>query len=100
MSAAKRAGLEGKIPHDLRRSAARAMDRAGIPRSVAMQIMGLRTENVWLRYRVVIQSDLDSGAQMLSAVARDQAGRSANDRDLQHPNKSRDMDKTRTIRRA
>jgi len=31
--------------------------------SVAMQLMGLRTENVALRHRVVIQSDLDSGAQ-------------------------------------
>jgi integrase len=99
MSACVRAKLEGKIPHDLRRSAARSMDRAGVPRSVAMQIMGLRTENVFLRYRVVIQSDLDSGASKLAELhANRPEGRQSTV--LQGPKKSRDMDKTRTIRRA
>ena len=75
------------------------MDRAGVPRSVAMQIMGLRTENVFLRYRVVIQSDLDSGAQMLAQLhASKPEGRQTPV--LRHPKKARDMDKTRTIRRA
>jgi integrase len=67
-AAAVRAGLEGHIPHDLRRSAARSMDRAGLPRSVSMQLMGLKTENVFTRYAIVTRSDLDSGAAKLSAL--------------------------------
>ena len=93
------AKLEGKIPHDLRRSAARSMDRAGVPRSVAMQLMGLRTENVFLRYRVVIQSDLDSGAARLADLhANHPEGRQTVV--LQHPKKNRDLYNTRTIRKA
>lgn len=67
-AAAVRAGLEGHIPHDLRRSTARSMDRAGLPRSVSIQLMGLKTENVFTRYAIVTRSDLDSGAAKLSAL--------------------------------
>jgi integrase len=43
-------GLPGAILHDLRRSMVRAMDRAGVPRSVAMSITGHKSEAVYRQY--------------------------------------------------
>ena len=56
--AVRAAGLENLRPHDLRRSAIRNMERAGIPRSVAMSISGHRTESVYKRYDIVADTDL------------------------------------------
>ena len=49
----KEAGLDGRLFHDLRRSAARNMDRAGVSRHVAMQIPGHKTEAMYRRYSIV-----------------------------------------------
>lgn len=43
-------------PHCLRRSAARNMERAGVPRSVAMKLCGWKTEAMYQRYRIVASS--------------------------------------------
>jgi hypothetical protein len=37
----------------MRRSAVRTFERAGIPRSVAMLIVGYRTESIYRRYAIV-----------------------------------------------
>jgi integrase len=59
------AGLEGLHFHDLRRSAVRNMERAGIPRKIAMSISGHKTESVYRRYDIVSPQDLKIAAAKL-----------------------------------
>jgi len=62
----KAAGLPGLLVHDLRRSAVRRMEQAGVPRSVAMKITGHKTESVYRRYAIVADADLQDAARKLS----------------------------------
>jgi integrase len=65
--ACKAAGFPGRIPHDLRRSAVRNMERHGLSRSVAMQLTGHKTEAVYRRYAITSESDLREGVDRLNA---------------------------------
>lgn len=55
----------GLIFHDLRRSAVRNLERAGIPRSVSMKITGHKTEAVYRRYAIVSPADLAEATRRL-----------------------------------
>lgn len=52
------AGVSGRLFHDLRRSAVRNMERAGVPRSIQMAIVGFKTESIHKRYAITNENDL------------------------------------------
>jgi len=66
--ACEKAGLPGLLFHDLRRSAVRNLERAGVPRSVAMKLTGHKTESIYRRYAIVAESDLRDAGAKLSAL--------------------------------
>ena len=61
------AGFPNMIPHDFRRTAVRNLERAGVSRSVAMQLTGHKTESVYRRYAIVSEGDLNAGVEKLAA---------------------------------
>ncbi len=66
--ACKAAGVPGRLVHDLRRTAVRNLERAGVPRSAAMKMTGHRTETVYRRYAIVDEAMLKEGALKLAAL--------------------------------
>ena len=69
------AGVPGRLVHDFRRTAVRNLERAGVPRSVAMRLTGHRTETVYKRYAIVSPTDLRDGVRRLAALHEQAAGR-------------------------
>jgi integrase len=67
-TACRKAGLEGRLVHDLRRSAVRNLERAGVSRSVAMKLTGHKTEAVYRRYAITSAADLSEGVAKLAAL--------------------------------
>ena len=59
-AATKRAGCEGRLVHDLRRTAARDFRRAGVDEGTIMALCGWRTRAMFDRYNIIDETDLDA----------------------------------------
>jgi hypothetical protein len=66
-NACKAAGCPGALVHDMRRSAVRTFERASEPRSVAMSIVGHKTEPIYRRYPIVGEAMQREAAVRLDA---------------------------------
>lgn len=55
----------GLIPHDFRRSAAKAARRAGVPESVIMAMGGWKTSSMFRRYAIVSSADQRAAVEMI-----------------------------------
>ena len=64
-----------RIPHDLRRTAVRNLERAGVPRAAAMKMVGHKTESIYKRYSIVDHAMLILGADKLNRAQKHQAAR-------------------------
>ena len=71
--ACKAAGIQ-RIPHDFRRTAVRNLERAGVPRTTAMAMIGHKTESIYRRYSIVDQAMLEMGTSKLEALQLTQRG--------------------------
>lgn len=67
LGACKRAGIR-RLPHDLRRTAVRNLERAGVPRSAAMKMVGHKTESIYRRYSIVDAKVLEEAAVKLAML--------------------------------
>jgi hypothetical protein len=75
--ACEKAGRPGLLFHDLRRSAVRTLERAGVARSVAMKLTGHKTESIYRRYAIVAEADLREAGIKLATASSDQTSGSA-----------------------
>ena len=66
-NACKEAGCPGALVHDMGRSAVRTFERAGVPRSVAMSLVGHKTESIYRRYAIVDEAMQREAAARLDA---------------------------------
>ena len=68
-TACRAAGVPGRILHDFRRTAVRNLERAGVPRSAAMAMVGHKTESIYRRYAIVDAGVLRDAAAKIDHAA-------------------------------
>jgi integrase len=75
--ACRAAGVPHLIPHDLRRTAVRNLERAGAPRGDAMKLVGHRTESIYRRYAISDEVSLKAAVEKLSRLHETQEDQQA-----------------------
>ena len=63
LRACREAGIPGRLFHDLRRTAVRNLEAAGVPRSAAMAMVAHKTESIHRRYAIADTALLKIGAR-------------------------------------
>ena len=66
-------GRKNFYTHDCRRTAVRALTRANVPRKIAMRLVGHKTEEMYDRYDIVSEGDLDDAVGLLEEYAQRQS---------------------------
>ena len=66
------AGVPGLLFHDLRRSAARNLQSAGVPEEIIMRIAGWKSASVFKRYAIVSKTDVRDALQKLEKARHEQ----------------------------
>ena len=74
LTACRAAGVPDRIPHDFRRTAVRNLERAGVPRSAAMKMVGHKTEAIYRHYAIADETMLREGGAKLEALLAMQRG--------------------------
>lgn len=77
----------GLIPHDLRRSAAKALRAAGVPESVVMAMGGWKTAAMFRRYAIVSSADQRAAVEMLERARADRVASLAQQKPVIQPTK-------------
>lgn len=94
----KRSRYVGLIFHDLRRTAARDLRRAGIAEGVIMQIGGWRTRTVFERYNIISQADISEALGKLErAREKDRSATERSQFDHDSANSSEERDEAKTV---
>ena len=60
--------MPGLLFHDLRRSAVRNIDRAGVSQPVRMMISGHKTASIYRRYRITPEQDIREALERTEAA--------------------------------
>jgi integrase len=74
------AGHPNALLHDFRRTAVRNLERAGVPRSTAMAMVGHKTESIYRRYAIVDEAMHREAAERLAAWTTEQKAKAEKER--------------------
>ena len=83
ITACTKAGIPGRVLHDFRRTAVRNLERAGVPRSTAMKIVGHKIESIYRRYAIVDEAMMKEGAAKLATLHEAQQNAERNRRAME-----------------
>jgi integrase len=65
-TACEKAGCDGRLVHDLRRTGVRNLVRAGVPQSVAQKISGHKDARIFARYNITDTRDIAEALRKVS----------------------------------
>jgi hypothetical protein len=93
--ACRRAGVQGRVPDDLRRSAVRNLEYAGVPGSIAMAMVGHRSDSIYQSIASVDRAVLKESASKIAAFHESRISAQVQDDsaigDAQNPRQRRDL---------